>query len=43
MSNAILSMIEEDVVVANEVCEDCDGSTCDCDDGPECMCDSECY
>ena len=33
MSNAILSMIEEDV----------DGSTCDCDDGSECMCDSECY
>ena len=40
MSNAILSMIEEDVVVTSEVCE---GSTCDCDDGSECMCDSECY
>lgn len=43
MTNAILSMIEENVVDSS-VCEEaCEGSTCDCDDGGECMCDSECY
>lgn len=38
MNKAILSMLEENVVLS---CESCDGSTCNCDDGDECMCDAE--